>query len=491
MSKSSTVTTAGDAPSGSAEPKIGADAADQPLIRMFGGPWMALVPALVLVGILVWLSAAERANLSSFWVGGFAAIVAGLLLTRTPRAFADSIIRGLSDNTGAVIITAYLFAGVFGSLLGGGGLVNGLLWLGISANLHGALFAILAFVLACIFAAGTGSSVGAALALIPVLYPTGVALGADPTMLAVAVLAGGAFGDNIAPISDTTISSAYTAKATMADVVKSRLPLALISAAVTIVVLGIFGGGGEIAENRIAVEANPLGLFMLIPFTIVIFLAMRRHHIIIALMWGSLSAVFIGAVTGLLQLTAVFSIPGERGDSTGLIQDGIGSITGAIVLVLFILALAQVLADSGFMNQVLKRLESGAARGVKSAELAIAGITLLFTVPLGANAPAILLVGPTIGRPLGVRYNLAPARIANLMDCAANTVFYMLPWHNAVIIWYATILATAAQYNLPMISIGSAVLNPYAWALIIVLLISILTGWNRKYATAKDSITEI
>src|SRR5690625_7577035 len=31
-------------------------------------------------------------------------------------------------------------------------------------------------------------------------------------------------------------------------------------------------------------------------------------------------------------------------------------------------------------------------------------------------APAILLVGPTLGRPLGRKYDLAPARIANLMD---------------------------------------------------------------------------
>lgn len=463
----------------------------KPHIQMFGGPAMALVPALVLVGILVWLSATERASLSSFWVGGWAALVVGLLLTRTPRAFAESIIRGLSDNTGAVIITAYIFAGVFGSLLSGGGLVNGLLWLGVNAGLQGALFTVLAFLLSCVFAAGTGSSVGAALALIPVLYPTGVALGADPTMLAVGVLAGGAFGDNIAPISDTTISSAYTAKATMADVVRSRLPLSLISAGVTVVVLAIFGGGGDASANQIEVEANPLGLFMLIPFIVVVYLAMRRHHIIIALMWGSLTSMVIGVAIGLLKFTDIFSIPGERGESTGLIQDGIADITGAIVLVLFILALAQILSDSGFMTGILVRLEAHAARGVRSAELAIAGITLLFTVPLGANAPAILLVGPTIGRPLGLRYNLAPARIANLMDCAANTVFYMLPWHNAVIIWFATILATASQYNLPVVSIASAALNPYAWVLIIVLFISIMTGWNRRYATAADAVPKV
>jgi len=455
-------------------------------LAMWGGPMTALVPALVLIGVLLWLSVAERASISSFWVGGWAAIIVGLLLTRTPREYANSIIRGLSDRTGAVIILAYLFAGVFGELLSEGGLVNGLLWFGVESGVQGAFYVVLAFVLSCIFAAGTGSSVSAVLAMVPVLYPTGVALGGDPAMLAVAIIAGGAFGDNIAPISDTTIASAFTSRAEMGDVVRSRLPLALSAAAVTVVVLALVGGGGSTSENSLDVDADPLGLLMMIPFFVVIGLALKRFNIVISLIWGSLSAIAIGLATGLLRPGMIFSIPAERGESSGIVEDGINSITGAIVLVLFILALAQVLTECGLMLKLLHRLEKSAARGVRSAELMISGITLLFTVPLGANAPAILLVGPTIGRPLGEDKNLHPARIANLMDCAANTVFYMLPWHNAVIIWFATIVATAAQYDLPEPSIAAAFLNPYAWTLLVVLLISILTGWNRWYARADD-----
>ncbi|MDO5726874.1 MAG: Na+/H+ antiporter NhaC family protein [Bowdeniella nasicola] len=452
-------------------------------LRMWGGPVTTLIPALVFVGVLVWLSVEERAALTSFWVGGWASIVVGLLLTRTPKRYAGAIIRGLTDETGAVIITAYLFAGVFGALLGGGGLVNGLLWFGLATGVGGAAFAVLAFLLSCIFAVGTGSSVGAALSLIPVIYPAGVALGADPTWLALAILAGGAFGDNLAPISDTTLASAYTSRAVMADVVKSRLPLALIAALASAICIIIFGGTGKAPEpNLIDVDATPLGLVMLIPFAVVIILAMRRFHIVIALIWGSLTCMIIGLITGLISPGDIFSIPGERGETSGLIETGLVDITGAIVLVLFILGLAQVLAESGFMALILEKLTVHAANGVRSAEFAIAGITMLFTVPLGANAPAILLVGPTIGRPLGQEYGLAPARIANLMDCAANTVFYMLPWHNAVIIWYATIASVAARYGLEEVSITSAGMNPYAWVLITVMVISILTGWNRKYA---------
>lgn len=451
-------------------------------VRMLGGPVTAVVPALVLVGVLVWLSVAERATISGFWVGGWAAIVVGLVLTTTKSEYAESIMRGLSDKTGAVIITAFIFAGVFGTLLEGGGLVDGLLWLGLETGLHGAAFVVLAFVLACLFAAGTGTSVGTVIAMVPVLYPTGVFLGADPTMLAVAVIAGGAFGDNIAPVSDTTISSAYTARAEMGDVVRTRLPLSLSAAAVALVVFAVFGGGGEMSSRDAGADPTAVGLVMIVPFVLVIFLAMRRHHIIAALAWGSLATIALGLAIGQLKPGDVFSIPSTTDDSTGLIEDGISGVTGAVVLVLFILALAQVLADSGLMARLLVRLQAHAARGVRSAELAISGITLAFTIPLGANAPAILLVGPTLGRPLGRSHGLAPSRIANLMDCSANTAFYMLPWHNAVIVWYATVQATADDYDLAEPSIASAALNPYSWALVLVLLVSILTGWNRKYA---------
>ncbi|QPZ39600.1 Na+/H+ antiporter NhaC family protein [Paramicrobacterium chengjingii] len=454
-------------------------------VGMLGGPFMALIPALVFVGVLAWLSIAERATISGFWVGGWAAVVTALALSTTKKKAAESIIRGLSDKTGAVIIAAFVFAGIFGSVLSGGGLVDGLLWLGLTTGLHGAAFTVLAFVLACIFAAGTGTSVGTVVAMVPVLYPAGVFLGADPTMLAVAIIAGGAFGDNIAPVSDSTISSAFTQNAQMGDVVKSRLPLSLSAAGISVVVFAIFGGGGTVSQNPPGADSSALGLLMILPFALVIFLAIRGTHIIASLTWGTVAALVIGLATGLLKPTAVFSIPAERGDSTGLIEDGIAGVTGAVVLVLFILALAQLLSDSGLMGRLLTMLQARAAKGVRSAEFTIVAVTMLFTIPLGSNAPAILLVGPTLARPLGLSHKLTPSRTANLLDCSANTIFYMLPWHNAVIVWFVTVLAAASAHDLPSPSIAAAFLNPYAWGLIVVLIISILTGWNRKFSQDK------
>jgi Na+/H+ antiporter NhaC len=457
-------------------------------VEMFGGLAGAAVPPLVFIGVLFWLSIEERASITSFWVGAIAALVIGLVLAKTKRAYAESLVSGLADRTGILIVVAFIFAGIFGGFMQEGGLIQGMLWLGQEVGLQGAAFTAFAFLLSAIFGTGIGTSVGTVTALVPVLYPAGVFLGADPMMLAVALLAGGALGDNLSPISDTTIASAYTQDATMGNVVRRRLPLALTAGAIALVIFLLTGGGGEVipAEDIDAV-ASPLGLIMLLPFALVIFLSLRGRHIFESLTWGTLFALALSIVSGGLAASSIFQVPTERGDSTGLIEDSMASVTGPVILVLLVLALTRILADSGVMAWMLSKLQSAAARGVRSAELVIIGIGVLFTIPLGANAPAILMLGPSIARPLGEKYRLAPERRANLLDCAVCTVFYVLPWHNAVIVWFGVVLATATSYGFAVPSIWDALFNPYAWALLLVVTVSAITGWNRTYITEPDA----
>jgi len=391
--------------------------------------------------------------------------------------------RGLGDKNGIVIITAWLFAGVFGKLMVAGGLVEGLLWFGLETGAQGSLFTVLAFVAAMLFAVGTGTSTGTVLSLIPVLYPAGVFLGANPVMLAAGILSGAAFGDNLAPVSDTTIVSAYTQEATMRDVVKSRFPLAISAAAITFIILLFTGGGGTVANlPEIEATINPAGLIMLISFAIVVVSALSGRHIVESLIYGNISAVILGMINGKISWATVLHLPAKRGESTGIIEAGISGVLGAIIFALLVLAVTQVLVESGVMGSILKWAEKTIAKTVKQAEASIILVTIAASIPIAANAPALLLVGPSFVKPLGERFNLAPARRANLMDCAVCTIFFTIPWHIAVIVWYSTLTSTAQTWNLPLPSIAAAALNPYTWALLAVLAFSVITGWNRKYA---------
>ncbi len=452
-------------------------------LEMYGGVWGGLVPLVILVIFLVWLSIAGRGGTQPFWAGGWLALALGIFFAKDKRNYCESIMRGLGDENGIVIVAAWLFAGVFGKLMVAGGLVEGLLWLGLKANARGAIFTLIAFVIAMLFSVGTGTSTGTVLSLVPVLYPAGVLLGSNPTMLAAGILSGAAFGDNLAPISDTTIVSAYTQGAEMKDVVKSRFPLAISAAIIAAIVLLITGGGYEVQSlPEISAAVDPSGLLMLISFAIVVISALSGRHIIESLIWGNLSAIVIGAINGNCPLKDVFHVPKESGMSTGLIQDGIQGVTGAIIFALLVMGVTQILVESGVMDKIMEVISGTIAKNVRQAELSIILITILASIPISANAPALLLVGPSFVKPLGEKFNLAPERRANLMDCAVCTVFFTLPWHIAVVSWYGAVVTAAQEWNLVAPNIGAAALNPYSWALLGVIIFSAITGWNRAFA---------
>jgi len=456
-------------------------------LEMRGGLLGGMIPLLVLIIGLVWLSIAERGGTKPFWACAWIALVIGLFFAKNKEEYCLAAMRGIGDKTGIVIVTAWLFAGVFGKLMAAGGLVKGLLWLGMTTGAEGSIFVCLVFLAAMLFALGTGTSTGTCIALAPVLYPAGVFLGADPAMCALAILSGAAFGDNLAPISDTTIVSAYTQGASMRDVVKSRFPLAISAAAIAMAVFYLFGGGGAKANlPEIQAVLDPKGAAMLIALVVVVVSALMGRHIIESLIYGNVTAAVIGIAIGNISLGQIFSVPAKKGASTGIVQAGIDSVVGAIIFAILILAVTQILVESGIMRRILDYAQKSFVATVRQAELFIIGVTIVASIPISANAPAELLVGPSLVRPIGEKFGLAAARRANLMDCAVCTIFFILPWHIAVAAWYSAIFSAAEAYKITAPSISAALMNPYSWALLLVLLISAYTGWNRRYAKDEE-----
>ena len=93
-----------------------------------------------------------------------------------------------------------------------------------------------------------------------------------------ALVSGAFFGDNIAPISDTTIASAYTQGAEIKTVVQSRLKYAFVAAAFAAVMLVIFGlstAAETATAAELAKEVSPMGLIMIVVPAVLIFLMFR------------------------------------------------------------------------------------------------------------------------------------------------------------------------------------------------------------------------
>lgn len=89
---------------------------------------------------------------------------------------------------------------------------------------------------ALVFATGaamsfaTGTSYGTFSILTPIALPLATAMHLDPALLFGACIAGGVFGDNCSPISDTSIVASMGAGVTVMEHVQTQLPYALIAA---------------------------------------------------------------------------------------------------------------------------------------------------------------------------------------------------------------------------------------------------------------------
>lgn len=364
-------------------------------LEMYGGLFGGLIPLIVLVGGLVWLSVAERGRAPAFWgLRVDRAVRWDLLRIKTKRNTAKRLCGASATARASSSLRRGCWPGVR-QAHGRGGLVQGLLWMGMTTGAQGGVFVVLVFLAAMLFALGTGTSTGTCIALSPVLYPAGYFLGADPAMLGLAILSGAAFGDNLAPISDTTIVSAYTQGAEMRDVVRSRFPLAISAASISAVVFLVFGGGGEVRPlPEMQASLNPSGLFMLLALAIVVVSALKGRHIIESLIYGNVAAAFVGMLIGTIRPADIFSVPAAKGGSTGLIQAGIDNVVGAIIFAILILAVTQILVECGIMRRILDFAQSTLVATVRQAELFIVGVTILASIPISRQCPGGTAGGP-------------------------------------------------------------------------------------------------
>ncbi|QLA16624.1 Na+/H+ antiporter NhaC family protein [Desulfolutivibrio sulfoxidireducens] len=452
-----------------------------PALKMYGGQWGAALPLVLLVGGLLWLSLAGPANPKSFWSIGFLAICGGLLLAKSKKEYCATVLRGISDRSAGVLIASWIFASVFGQIMQAGGIIEGLLWFGLNTGAQGSVFTVITFVAAMLFSLGTGTANGTILALTPVMYPAGVFLGADPVFLATAILSGGAFGDSYSPISSSNITSAFTQDADLRLITRTRAPLVLAAAAISLVIFAVFGGGGEVKPPmEFSAAMSPECLFLLLGFAVVIVCSLLGRPLIESLTYGIITAIAIGIAIGRLSFQQLLHPVTKSGMSTGLFEDGVNGVVGVIIFILFVLGIIRVVMESGIMETIVNWVQKAFVKNLRQAEVTIITSTVLTTIPISANVPCEVLLGKTFVSPISKRFGITPERAADLLCCSVCTIFYMLPWHIVCALWFNTVSNAATKYQLYAPPISAAFVMPYGWSLLFVLYFSAITGWQKR-----------
>ena len=390
-------------------------------------------------------------------VAALPAMIAAVLLARgTVEERILPFLRGVGDVNIATMCMVFLLAGAFSQVTSAIGGVDATVALGLellpSPFLLPGLFLVSGFI-----ATAMGTSMGTVAAIAPVAVGISQTTGITMPLCVGAVVGGAMFGDNLSMISDTTIAATRTQGCHMRDKLLFNLRIATPAALITLVVLLLLSSGGE------SVVGNIENHWLVLPYLLVLGLAVAGVNVLVVLMSGILFSTLLGMLTGSYTL-------GVAADD---IYRGFESMIEIMLLSLFIGGLSRMMTEGGgktWLTETARRLLS--RDGTLSGRAGEAGIAILVSVCnlFTANNTVAILAAGGVARDLSQDANIDPRRSASLLDIFSCIIQGVIPWG-------AQILLAGSIAKISPLEIAASV--HYVWILAAVAILAIITGFPR------------
>lgn len=442
----------------------------------YGGIVGAAMPMVAMLGGILVLAAMGMRSTKNFWSAGYLAVLVGFLVYKDKKEFQKALIDGIRDNIFAFMIACFLLAGVMSKILTASHLVDGLLYLMSKINMSPAFMPIVCFAICVVLSSATGSAAGAMNTAAPVMIPLAVGMGCNVNLICGALLAGSCFGDNLAPISDTTIASSLSQEVDVMKVVKSRLKYAVIAGGVAsagYIVFGFMSSGSGVADKLAADATYASSLIFLIIPILVIILMLRGTGLFTSLLVSEMVGIVMLFAFGYIDFAGLVA-------ADGLIANAFNGMIGSIIFILFIFVMVSLISHAGVLDAILKFMQSKAKSDL-SAEVAAGAMVSIVGIAISSGTSAITFCGPII-RSLLRPFKIDRARAANLLDGLGCGVGYLVPTNPGCLTLAAIAVASgvvAEGYN----AISFVGYNFHSMALFVVFWFAILTGWGRKHET--------
>lgn len=434
------------------------------------------VPLLTAAGMIAW-AALSQSNVNGYVIAFFAALVVGVLFAKDERAYGEALIYGLSKPMFAVIVLSVILAAVSGKLISSSGAVQTIAAYVVAAGFTGRLFVAATFLITCLLAFATGTSVGTYFVVIPILFPVGVMAGAAPEFMIGAIVSGAAFGDNLGPISDTTIASSTTQHADLGTVVRTRMRYSLPAAAGALILFLVSSGaaGDGAAMEAAQVEAKPVSLVMLVVPAVIIVSCLMRKHLITALSYGILAGTAAGLVCGIYKVGDLVAFPGGF-SVDGLIISAISGTAGTVAMLVAVFSLIGVLERSGLFEDV-GALFRRFAKSQRSAEATIVLSAGILSMVTGVISVAIVALGDLVND-IGEKAGVDPYRRANLLDCTGCVFCFLAPWTVHCVIPAQQSAQFGEGFAVSPASVP--LVNYYSICMLVILAAAVAAGYGRK-----------
>ena len=449
------------------------------------GNGLALIPLLIFIGIYLGagIILQSKGTEMAFYqfpspVALFIAIIIAFIMFKGSinEKFSD-FAKGCGEENIIVMLAVYLFAGAFSTVAKAMGGVDATVNLGIKFIPAQFLIAGL-FVIGAFLGVATGTSMGTIAALVPIACGVADKAGLNVPLALAAVIGGAMFGDNLSMISDTTIAATRTQGCEMKDKFRVNGLIATPAAIITIVLLVVFGR----PENIVAIENIQFNIVKVIPYILVLALAVVGVNVFLTLSVGIFSAGIIGIFGGELTILTFAQN----------IYEGFSGMTEVFLLSLLMGGLSYMVTKNGGLEWLLAKIQTF-IKGPKSAQIGIATLTAVADMATANNTVAIIIVGP-IAKGIAHEYKVDPRRTASILDITSCIVQGAIPYGAQLL--SAGSLAAVAGFIVSPIEIIT--LLWYQWILAVVLIISFVfpfadglmkkDPWNWEHDMAESKV---
>jgi len=391
---------------------------------------LALTPILVFLGVYLVTSILIKDFYKVPVASAFLlASVYAVLISRGPLGKRISIFsEGAGNSKVLLMVWIFILAGAFAQTAKDIGAIEATVNLTLRVIPGSMLFAGLFFT-ACFISMSVGTSVGTIVALVPIATGIAQETGFSEAFMAAIIVGGAFFGDNLSFISDTTIAATKAMECAMKDKFKANIRIVAPAVLVVFIIYIVKGIGVDVAVEPGAAE--PLKL---LPYLLVLVLALAGMDVLLILSLGIGVNLLIGLVTGSIGWADWLSSIGE----------GIGGMGSLIIVTLLAGGMMALIRAGGGLDWLVgaltRRLASPAAPGFdqqslpavtrgqkRGAELSIAALVSLANLCTANNTIAIITVGG-IAKDVSDRFGLDRKRVASILDTFSCFVQGLIPY---------------------------------------------------------------
>ena len=354
--------------------------------------------------------------------------------------------KGAGDKNVLLMIWIFVLAGAFASTAKDIGAIDATVNLALKI-LPGKLLYAGLFLAACFISMSIGTSVGTIVALVPLAAGIAqeISFGADlasNTAFITGIIVGGSFfGDNLSFISDTTIAATRSQGCSMAD--KFKVNLRIVGPAALVVTILYVILGFSVAATP---EAGPVNWILLIPYVLIIGLALSGLNVTAVLTLGILVNAVLGFISGSLSWSGWLVSIGN----------GISGMGDLIMVTMLAGGMLEVIRVNGGLDYIVNGLTRRIS-GKRGAEFSIAGLVSLANLCTANNTIAIITTGQ-ICRDIAERFGIDPRKAASIMDTFSCLVQGFIPYG-------AQLLMAAGLAGVSSISISGYLYYPFVMGL--------------------------